>query len=62
MTMELTGASSGMSIARIAEMSVRVAKTALDSQKIEGQAAVSLIQSSNTSTSSAAGEIIDIYA
>lgn len=60
--MEISSVSAGLAAAKAAESSVLMARKVLEAQKLEGQAAVNLIQRSATVPSAGAGAIIDIYA
>jgi len=57
---EISSVTSGISVARTAESSVLVADTVLESQKLEGRAAVTLIRGAGAVAGSA-GERIDVY-
>ncbi|HML79411.1 hypothetical protein [Geobacter sulfurreducens] len=58
--MDISSVTSGISVARAAESSVLVADKVLESQKLEGRAAVSLISGAGAVAGSL-GEHIDVY-
>ncbi|AFP20502.1 hypothetical protein KVP06_14195 [Geobacter sulfurreducens] len=56
----ISSVASGISVARAAESSVLVADKVLESQKLEGRAAVSLISGAGAVAGSS-GALIDVY-
>lgn len=59
--MEISSASSGLAVTKAAESSIMVAKKALDAQKLEGRAAVDLIQQARVGVGGERGNTLDIY-
>lgn len=60
--MNISSISTSISVERAAEQSILVARKALQAQKMEGMAAVSLINQSVGTGDGASGTLINVYA
>lgn len=60
--MHISSISTAISVERAAEQSILVARMALQAQKVEGMAAVSLISNSANSGDGDGGSLVNVYA